>query len=90
MAAAASMGLRRIPKNGIEDTGGDGDAERVVAEGEYQVLVDIADYGATQLDRFDDALQVAFDQGNTGLSIATSVPVPIAIPTFAAAMRVRR
>jgi len=35
------------------------DAERVVAKGKHQVLVDIADYSPTQLNRIDDAFQVA-------------------------------
>ncbi len=33
IAAPAIMGLRRIPKKGIERTGGDGDADRVVNQG---------------------------------------------------------
>jgi len=52
------MGLRRA-------SGGDGDAEGVVDEGEEQVLTNVAHRVATKLICFDDAAEVAFDQGHS-------------------------
>ena len=42
IAAAAIIGDSSRPKKGIEHAGGDRDAERVVDEGEEQVLADVA------------------------------------------------
>jgi len=46
-------------------SGGDGDAEGVVDEGEEQVLTNVAHRVATKLICFDDAAEVAFDQGHS-------------------------
>ena len=42
MAAAAIIGLSSSPKHGIEHAGRDRHAQRVVDEGEEQVLADVA------------------------------------------------
>ena len=50
MAAAAMIGDSSMPKSGIEHAGRDRHAERVVDEGEEQVLLDVAHRGARELD----------------------------------------
>jgi hypothetical protein len=68
-----------------QHTGRDRHAGGVVDKRKEQVLPDIPHDGARELARPHDALQVAFEQRDAGASMATSVPVPIAIPTSAAA-----
>src|SRR5699024_949173 len=53
-------------EGGVEDSGGDRDAQGVVAEGESEVLADVAHGGAGQVDGGDQSGQVPRDQGDVG------------------------
>lgn len=53
-------------EGGVKDTGGDGDADTVVDEGEEQVLPDVGHGGAADGDGGDDAVQRARHQGDVG------------------------
>src|SRR6476620_5273202 len=50
----------------IENSGGDRDPKGVVNEREEKVLPDIAHDGAAEMDRLDDAVQVAFHESDSG------------------------
>ena len=62
MAAAAKMGLSRIPKNGAEDAGGERHSERVVDEGKEKILADVPHGRLAKLAGAQNAGEVAFDQ----------------------------
>ncbi len=66
MAAAAIIGDSRMPKVGIEHARRNGNARRVVDEGEEQVLPDIVHHRLGQKPRPDNAHQVALEQGDAG------------------------
>jgi hypothetical protein len=57
------------------------DPQHVVDEGEEQILKDVAHSALAQPACFHNAPQVALYQSYPTSSIATSVPVPMAIPT---------
>src|ERR1700687_5972148 len=50
-------------EDGIENTRGHGHAERVIDEGEEQVLADVPHRGATETARADDPAQVSLHEG---------------------------
>ena len=83
IAALAMIGLSSRPKKRIEYSSGDRHSHDVVYKGEEQILADVAHGGAAQRSRACDSAKIAFSNVIPALSIATSVPVPIAIPTFA-------
>ena len=62
MAAAAMMGLSSKSEERIKDAGGDRHAERVVDEGEEQILADVAHGGLAQFTCAHDPAKVSFDQ----------------------------
>ena len=64
MAAAAIMGERSSAEDWIEHAGGDRNAQRVVAEGEGQILPDVGDGGLGQTARAHDAREIALEQGD--------------------------
>ena len=66
IAAAAMIGDSRMPKAGIEHARRDRHAERVVDEGEEQVLADVAHRRLATGARADDAGEVALQQGDAG------------------------
>ena len=66
IAAAATIGERRRPKRGIEDAGGERHAERVVDEGEEEVLADILHRRGGELAGADDAAEIAGHQRYAG------------------------
>src|ERR1700674_1172235 len=72
--------MEQQPERRVKHTGRDRDAYSVVDEGEEKVLADVAHRRAAEPYRTHDPPQVALRP-----SIATSVRVPIAIPTSAAA-----
>jgi hypothetical protein len=84
MAALAMIGLSSSPDEGIEDARRDRNAERVMHEGEEEVLSNVAHRRVTEPPR---ARTIPRKSPCTSvmpaLSIATSVPVPIAMPTSA-------
>ena len=73
------------PKERIEHAGGDRDAERVVDEGEEEVLLDVGDRRARQPRARRMPPRSPLSSVTPALSSATSVPVPIAMPTSARA-----
>jgi hypothetical protein len=66
IAAAAIMRESRTSKKGYRDAGAYWDSQRVVDEGEEEVLPDVRHAGARELSRADDAPQVAAYQGDVG------------------------
>ncbi len=73
-------------EEGIEHAGGDRHAERVVDEGEEQVLADVAHRrAATAGAPARCRRRSPLTRVTPALSMATSVPVPMAMPTSAAA-----
>ena len=91
IAALAIIGLRRMPNDRVEQTGRDGYSHHVVNEGKKQVLADVAHRGAAQtpapvtMPRRSPLTSVT-----PAVSMATSVPVPIAMPTWPARARAHR
>jgi hypothetical protein len=85
MAAAAMIGEEQEPEHRIKRAGGNRDAGRVVDEREEQVLGNVAHRGGGQPARPHDAAGLHLSNVTPALSIATSVPVPMAMPTSAAA-----
>ena len=86
IAAAAIIGDSRRPNERVEHARRDRHAERVVDEGEEQVLPDVrASSRATARARATMPRRSPFTSVTPALSIATSVPVPIAMPTSACA-----
>lgn len=59
-------GIEEPACEGVEDAGGDGDAECVVAESEEQILSDIGHDAPAEADGSDDAMKVAFDECDSG------------------------
>ena len=90
IAAAAIIGLSRSAEERVEHAGGDRHAERVVDEGEEEVLADVA-HRRARLRRRARAMprRSPFTSVTPALSMATSVPVPIAMPTSACGERRR-
>lgn len=64
----------------IENAGGQRDAESVVNEREAEALLRVGDRVFGNPPRLGDPAQVASDERDLALFIATSVPVPIATP----------
>src|SRR5262249_47800380 len=53
-------------EKGVEQPGSQGNPQRIVDEGEEQVLPDVSHHGAAQPDGFDNAAQISFHQGDAG------------------------
>ncbi len=66
IARAATTGLSRMPNTRIQDARRDRDADRVVGEGEGQVLPDVAHGHPAERAGADDPREVALDQGDPG------------------------
>ena len=89
IAALAQIGLTSTPSERIEHAGGDRHADRVVGEGEEQVLPDVAHRARLRRRARTSARRSPLTSVMPALSIATSVPVPIAMPTAACGERRR-
>ena len=85
IAALAIIGLSSKPKNGIEHAGGDRDAEHVVDKRKEKILPDVAHRRPAQRRARTMPRRSPLTSVMPALSIATSVPVPIAMPTCACA-----
>jgi hypothetical protein len=86
MAPAASIGIQERSAEDGETSRSDRDQRDVVAEGPNEVLRDVAQRAAADLARGDDTADGLPETSTTSAaSIATSVPVPSATPTSAAA-----
>ena len=72
-----------------EHTSGERNPERVIDEGEEQILPDVPHHRAAKVDGFRNRAQSPHDESDAG-AFATSVPVPIAIRRAAAASAARR
>ena len=66
IAAAAIMGLSKTPKKGNRMPAAIGTPKDVVHEGEEEVLPDVSHHAATELNRLDDAPQVALHESDAG------------------------
>ena len=78
--------MLRRPLESAQHAGGNRHADRIVDEGEEQVLPDVAHRGAAEHGRARRCrARSPFTSVTPALAIATSVPVPIAMPTSAAA-----
>ena len=82
MAALAQIGLIRMPKNGNSTPAATG-TRQVVDEGEEQVLPDVPIVARLSRRARAMARRSPLTSVTPALSIATSVPVPIAMPTWA-------
>ena len=82
MAALAIIGLSKMPNHGVQHARRNRNARHVVDEREEQILPNVPHGVAAQSACPHDPAEVAADE-SPALSIATSVPVPIAIPTSA-------
>src|SRR6266576_2884902 len=51
----------------VKNTGGDGDANHVVKKSPSEILLDVANRGATQLARAYDSTQIAFEKRDAGV-----------------------
>src|SRR5207247_5628122 len=73
------------PEHRIERASGNRDTDGVIDEREEEILPNIAHGAPAEVPGTGNAAQVPLDEGHTSALIATSVPVPIAIPTWACA-----
>jgi hypothetical protein len=85
IASAAMSGDSRIPKNGYSTPAGDRNAQRVVDQGEGEILIHVPHRRLRDLSSRAMPRKSPFTSVIWALFIATSVPVPMAIPTFARA-----
>ena len=83
IAAAAIMRLSSRPKKGYRTPAAIGNAQDVVNEGEKEILLDIRHRRPAQQAGTHDSPQIALNEGDPALCIATSVPVPMAMPIWA-------
>ena len=72
-----------MPKNGIKHACGDRHPDDVVHKSKKQILADVAHRGAAERDGEEIPRRSPCSNVISALSIATSAPVPMAIPTFA-------
>ena len=87
---AGQNGAEQQSEEWIEHAGGDRDSQRVVGEGKKKILADVAHGGAAQSARARTMPRRSPPSSvMPALSMATSVPVPMAMPTLACA-RARR